>query len=285
MIKRILVALDPDDDTPVATQYAIQLARKFDASLTGLAVVDTSNILTDIGTGGGVGAYYYSVDLWEELAEETRQVAVELLESFRQSCEKAGIRYRDIRKEGASEERIIEEMKYHDLLVVGRDSHFFYNQPTRDTQTLARIVKNGVAPTLVVTDEYRNVEKILIAFDGSSPASRTLKGFVQLLPYGKDLDIELVFVSESDEKEEVEKSSFILHLAEEYLKSHNFHYIVKTVLETGQPATRILERQKKSNPDLVLLGAHSVSAIRRIAFGSVTHELIAKTKGSLFLSP
>ena len=41
MIKKILVALDLDTDTPVATRYALDIAERYGASLTGLAVVDT----------------------------------------------------------------------------------------------------------------------------------------------------------------------------------------------------------------------------------------------------
>lgn len=283
MIKRILVALDPDDDTPVATRYAIRLAKRFDASLTGLAVVDMAGVSTQFGMGG-VGTEYYGMELWESITDESRETAENLLDSFRQEADKAGVKYRKKKKEGASADRIIEEMKYHDLLVVGRDSHFFYTEPTRDTKTLAKIVKNGIAPTLVVTDEYRDVEKILIAFDGSEAAARSLKSFVHLLPYGKDLDMELLHVLESNRSEDKEKAEWVLSLAEDYLKSHNFNFVVKRILENGKPGESILERQKKTDPDLVLLGAHSVSAFRRMTFGSVTHEMITQTTTPLFLS-
>lgn len=284
MIKRIIVALDPDQDTPVATRYAIRLAKRFDASVTGLAVVDIENIQTVIGVGG-FGAELSGLTIWNEMAEETREEAERLLDSFGKAVDKAGVRHRDIRKEGVSDDLIIEEMKYHDLLIVGRDSRFFYNEPERDTQTLAKVVKGGVSPTLVVTDEYRDVEKILIAFDGSAPAARSLKGFVHLLPYGKDLEIELVNIAEGESSEQMEQSAAILNQAENYLKEHNFSYITKVVLEKGNPAEQILERQKMNNPDLVVLGAHAVSAIRRATFGSTTHEMITKTAGPLFLSP
>jgi nucleotide-binding universal stress UspA family protein len=284
MIKRIIVALDPDQDTPIATRYAIRLAKRFDASVTGLAVVDIENIRTVIGVGG-FGAELSGQTIWNEMAEETRQEAERLLDSFGKAVDKAGVRHRDIKKEGVSDDLIIEEMKYHDLLIVGRDSRFFYNEPDRDTQTLAKVVKGGVSPTLVVTDEYRDVEKILIAFDGSAPAARSLKGFVHLLPYGKDLEIELVNIAEGASAEQMEQSAGILNQAENYLKEHNFSYITKVVVEKGNPAERIFKRQEMNNPDLVVLGAHSVSAIRRATFGSTTHEMITKTTGPLFLSP
>lgn len=284
MIKRIVVALDPDQDTPVATRYAIRLAQRFDASVTGLAVVDIENIQTAIGVGGH-GAILSGSTIWAEMTEETRMEAERLLESFDKAVKKAGVRHRDVKKEGASADLIIEEMKYHDLLITGRDSRFFYSEPERDTKTLAKVVKEGVSPTLVVTDEYRDVEKILIAFDGSASAARSLKGFVYLLPYGKDVEIELVNIAEGESSEQMEQSAMILKQAEKYLKEHNFSYITKIILEKGKPGARILERQELKKPDLVILGAHSVSAIRRAAFGSTTHEIITKTTGPLFLSP
>lgn len=284
MIKRIVVALDPDDDTPIATRYAIRLAKRFDASLTGLAVVDKSNIDSALAFGG-YGTELRGHKIWAEMADESRKVAEKLLTNFRHSAEKEGVKYRNLKKHGASFELIIEEMKYHDLLVVGRDSRFFYNQPDLDSGTLAKVVKGGVAPTLVVTDQYKDVEKILVSFDGSAPAAKTLKSFVHLLPYGKDIEIELLNISEGPSTEDVDRSSAILKQAEDYLKEHNFSYITKVVLDKGNPGERIIERQLKKNPDLVLLGAHSVSALRRATFGSTTHHVITHSRGPLFLSP
>ncbi len=284
MIKRIILALDPDRDTPSATRYAIRLAKRFDAELTGLAVVDMRGMNSMIGVGG-YGTEVYGREIWLEMAKETRKVAEELLDSFSQTADKEGVRYRDIRKQGASAELIIEEMKYHDLLILGRDSHFFYSEPDKDTKTLAKVVKEGMAPALVVTEEYRHIESVMIAFDGSAASARSLKSFVHLLPYGKDLDIDLVNVAGGESSDEMDRSATILKLAEDYLRAHHFSYITKTVLEKGDPGQRILDLQQMQRPDLVLLGAHSVSAVQRAAFGSTTHFMITHTTGPLFLSP
>lgn len=284
MIKRIVVALDPDQDTPIATRYAIRLAKRFDASLTGLAVVDISNI-QPVMTVGAYGTEVYGHQIWEEMGDETREVAEQLLDSFSSAVEKADVKHRKITRHGASFEMIVEEMKYHDLLIVGRDSHFFYNEPNKDTKTLANVVKNGVSPTLIVTDAYHDVERLMVAFDGSSPAARTLQAFVHLLPYGSDLDIELVNVAKSNSSEDLGEASVILRQAESYLKEHRFSYITKSVLDPGDVGERLLERQLTKKPDLVLMGAHSVSALRRATFGSTTHFMITKSEGPLFLSP
>lgn len=281
MIKRILVALDPDNDTPVATQYAIALAKSREASLTGLAVVDVSNIYPT-GITGGLDATHHARNLWEELSEETRKTAETLLTRFKSEAEKEGVRHTAIRMEGASFERIIEGTKYHDLLIAGRDSHFFYNEPKMETKTLAKVVKHGVSPTLVVTSRYQEIKRVVIAVDGSSPSSRSMKSFVQLMDPELSLSIDLLHVD--TEKGSSEKSN-ALDYAQEYLAEHGYTEVTKNVRQGSKPSKEILTFQEESGADLIVLGAHSVSALRRMTFGSTTHDLITKTKTPIFLSP
>lgn len=279
MIKRILIALDPDEDTPIATQYAISLAQKNDASVTGLAVVDISNIYPT-SIIGAPDQTHHARNLWEELTDESRNMAVKLLDKFRAAVEKSGVRHSEITKEGASYDRIIEGMKYHDLLVVGRDSHFFYNEPKQETKTLAQVVKNGVSPTLIVTHHFNEVKKVLIAFDGSRPAARSLKSFAHLKPFGNDIDIELLHVQDEESSDES-----ALSYAGDYLKEHNFGNVTTKILAKEKISEQILTRSREIDADLIVLGAHAVSAIKRLTFGSTTHDLITKTNKPLFLSP
>lgn len=279
MIKRILIALDPDEDTPIATQYAIKLAKNNAASVTGLAVVDTSNIYPT-AIVGDPDETHHARNLWEELTEESQKIASKLLDKFRSDVEKAGVRHSEISKEGASYDRIIEGMKYHDLLVVGRDSHFFYNEPKQDTKTLAQVVKYGVSPTLIVTQHFDEVNKVLIAFDGSRPAARSLKSFAHLKPFGSDVDIELLHV-----QDESDTGDMRLEYASEYLKEHNFESVTLKTLEKENTSEQILERSHEIGADVIILGAHAVSAIKRLAFGSTTHDLITKTDKPLFMTP
>ncbi|MEX1211620.1 MAG: universal stress protein [Balneolaceae bacterium] len=281
MIKRILVALDPDNDTPVATQYAISLAKSKKASLTGLAIVDVSNIYPT-GITGGLDATHHARNLWEELSEETKKTAENLLRRFKSESEKEGVRHTAIRMEGASFERIIEGMKYHDLLIAGRDSHFFYNEPKMETKTLAKVVKHGVSPTLVVTSNYQDVKRVVIAVDGSSPSARSMKSFVQLMNPDSSLPIDLLYVD--SEKGESDKP-LVLNYVQEYLAEHGYTNVTKNVRKGNKPSNEILTFQEESGADLIVLGAHSVSALRRMTFGSTTHDLITKTNTPLFMSP
>jgi nucleotide-binding universal stress UspA family protein len=285
MIKRILLALDLDIDTPIATRYAISLAKQFDASLTGLAVVDTKNINQKVGVGG-IGSIYYADKLRKQMTNEARQQAGKLLDKFDKIVTESGIKYAARMGEGVPYQRIIDDMKYHDLLVIGRESHFFYNRPERETGTLANIVKKSSAPTLVITESYRvPIDRVLIAHDGSMASARAIQWFVQLQPYGKDITIDVVNVCRSKKEIDIEKAMLKLHLVADFLKAHDYKDINQQVLDSeGSNAEVINNYVQEVKSDTVILGAHAVSAVRRLAFGSTTHDMVQSCPVPLFLS-
>ena len=277
MIRRILVALDTDSDTPIATRYAVDIAERYDAEIVGLAVIDTGQIEA-ASRGGGVGSMYYGEKLKENLTEETRKKAGELLAHFQAAIRDTGIRHVETVEEGVPFQRIIEDMKYHDLLVVGRTPHFFYGHPDEKSDSLAKVVNETTAPTLVVGKTYRQIKRVLIAYDGSPAAARTAKSFTHLKPFGKDVEIEVLHVHEGDNRE----SQLILDLISTYLEKHGLTVEQTSIRGTGA-AEQISEYAGDAGVDVVVAGTHSVSMLRKLAFGSTTEKLLADCPTPLFL--
>ena len=282
MIKKILIALDPDQDTSVATRYAIRFASKDDIRLTGLAVVDTHQIAAEIG-GGGIGTIYYQDSLRQHLSTEARKTAKNLTMAFIDAVEKANLQHSEQVEEGVPFERIIEDMKYHDLLIIGKSPHFFYSKPERKDRTLARVVKRGVAPVLIVGNEYTEVKRILLAYDGSDASARTMQRFAQLQPFGLDIELDIVHVRSGETDIEVDESELLVGLAADFMEAHGFRKTKKLSLPEGPSDERLLDYVRHAAIDLVVAGAHSVSAMRRITFGSTTYAFLEDGDTALFL--
>lgn len=277
MIKKILVALDPDTDTPVATRYAQQIAQRYAAEVTGLAVVDMGSIEAS-ARGGGIGSMYLMEKVQKELTEEARQHARELTKQFDEAMTNSGVAYHVEVAEGAPFERIVEDMKYQDLLIVGRDPHFFYSHPETSTKTLVRVVRDTVAPTLVVPNTYRDIERVLVTYDGSNASARAMRRFVHLQPFGTDVQVEILNVYSG----ESEGSRLALEMAKAYLKAHGYNAHT-TGLQGSDATAEILNFADRFEADLLVAGAHSVSTWRKLAFGSTTASLIRKCELPLFL--
>jgi len=278
MIKKILVALDPDTDTPVATRYAQTIARRYDAQVTGVAVVDMGSIEAST-RGGGIGSMYLMEKLQKDLTEEARTVARQLTQQFEVAMQGSGVSFDVQVEEGAPFKRIVEDMKYHDLLVVGRDPHFFYSHPEQKTKTLVQIVRETIAPTLVVPDAHRAVERVVIAYDASPAAARAMRRFVHLKPFGTDVQVEIINVHD---KGSTEGAELTLTMAKGYVDSHGYTAHTTGVMGTDV-SNEILHFAQNHGADLLVAGAHSVSKFRKIAFGSTTASLLSDATLPLFL--
>ena len=283
MIKKILVALDPDDDTPIATRYSADVAGRSGAEVSGLAIIDTNRIAAEIGPGGAVGSMHYQETSRKRMLDEARETARSLVHTFDETLEEADLAHNEYVKEGSAIEQLLEEIKYNDLLVVGRSPHFFYNRPEKSTDTLARIVKHSIAPSLVVCERYEPVKHVLVAYDGSEPSARTMHRFAQLQPFGTDLLVEIVYARTSDTSRQRDASNLLLERASSYLRAHGFDHIRHSAVDGERPASSLIEHADRIHADMVVAGAHSVSAVRRVAFGSTTHELLTACMVPLFI--
>ncbi len=278
MIKRILVPLDPDADTPVATRYATEIARHHDALVTGLAVVDTEGI-AEGARGGGIGSLYYAEKLRERLTEETRVTAQKLIHAFDLAMRDSGVQYRNAVEEGVPFRRINEDSKSHDLVVVGRDPHFFYGHPADRGATLVHLVRDAICPVLTVSGTYEPVERVLVAYDGSEASARTLHAFAQLKPFGASVAVSLLNVYDG-EKEQPE-AELRLQQAQTFLEAHAFPVAATAV--NGKPIEHIRAHADQTGAQAIVMGAHAVAKWRQMAFGSTTATLIEDAQRPLFL--
>lgn len=284
MTKRILVALDFDSDTSVATQYAIEIAQRNDAEVTGLALVDRKGIEAE-SAGAGLGAMYYAEKLQEKLSAEARAQAQHLLRSFTGDLDRAGVRHVDDHvSEGVPFERIVEDMKYHDLLIIGDKSHFFYPDRDQRTHSLNDIVQQGAAATLVVENEYRPVRKALIAFDGSLTAARTMQKFAKLSAFDAEhLEVVVLHVRESGGDEARAESELLLRLAKSYLLPHGYAKVEAMSAEGADVQQTILDFAKRAHADMIVAGAYAKSGLSKFFFGSTAKGLIEDCHLPLFL--
>ena len=282
MTQRILVVLDPDSDTPIATETAIDIARRHDGEVTGLAFVDKDSIGSE-SIGGGIGSMYYAERLREKLTDETRQRARELIGAFTERVEAEGVRHTGDRVgEGDLVKSLLDEMRTHDLLVAGRESHFYYADPDRRTHTLAKVLQEAAAATLIVESERPDVRRVAVAYDGSAPSARAMQKFAHLAPFGTDLDVEVVHVRGGSEAARL-ASDRLRADAAAYLAAHGFDRVTTTGVESDHPADQICDLAQGDRADLVVSGAFAKSGLRKMFFGSSATKLLEQAKVPLFL--
>ncbi|MEM8598456.1 MAG: universal stress protein [Bacteroidota bacterium] len=283
MVRRVLVALDPDHDTPVAIRYAADIVRPCNGVVTGLALV-AKDAIDEATAGSGIGAMYYAQKRRDELSVQILERAEELLDEFAAACEGNGVRFKRAHVAmGVPHKQITEHLKYHDLLVAGDESHFYYADPEKRTHALARIAEEGAGAVLIVEKDHRPTERVLVAFDGGKTAARALQKFAQLAPFGTEVTVELVHILGDGGEDARLAARYDLERAAAYLDTYGFGDVEVTMLLGGNVQQTLLDHATQVNADLIVAGAYSRSGIRRLFFGSTAKGLIEHSEVPLFM--
>lgn len=274
MLKSVLLVVDGSDAGEDAKKMAVHLCKKNKAELTGVGVLDITWIVEPlpepfVGTA-------YSIYGAEEIENEHQHLS-QALKDFSKECRATGINFKYVEEKG-SPARVIEDLSHrHDLIVIGQTTEFHFELEKPNDLTVKQVVRDNPRPLLVVPQNPEKGERILIAYDGSLQAARSLHMFLLLgIGAGKSLEI---FSVHKDKEEVVEMGN----IAFEMCRKHGYEARVSYSLDTSDISLQILSKAKEVGAGMIVMGAFSHPTIREVLFGSTTLDLIEQSKIPLFI--
>lgn len=289
MINRILVCLDKSPYSDSSVDFACWLAKHHDASIEGMVVIDTPGIERSFG-GGGIGTLKYARTTITAKEKECHEFMEGLLEQFRERCDVVGVRHVEFEMQGEPAEAILDESNYFDCVVIGQRTFFSFESgagPDGEYGTgdddhgdaLTEIMGESLAPVFAVPLGWKpaqDVIDVLIGFDGSMNALRSIRQFARLYG-GAPVKVTLFNCNE-----DAAASELILGKAKKFLESHGFR-TVNT--QTHSQTVHDVMTEEFCHPyDLVVLGANSRSALVEWFAGSVTTKLIERGDKPLLIA-
>jgi len=272
MIKKILVSIDGSNHAGAATQYGIFLAKKLDAALTAIHVMDSrmleGPLMADVS--GWIGAQPYGVQL-QQFRELLQKRGESVVQSFNDVCDREGIDHEVETKMGHPSRVILDEEVKTELVIIGqKGEHAVFGGDLIGSNT-ERIARNSIKPCLVVPEVFQPVDRILVAYDGSGHASQALHEAIEL---AQALAVELVIltVSERGRRHDINQTSADgLKLAE----AHKCN--ARAIVQEGVPEDMILDQAQQQHCDLIVAGAHGHGRIREMFIGSTTTRLLVRS--------
>src|SRR6266850_196414 len=275
MLKTVLVALDGSACSLTATTLALDWARRFDAQLLGLGIVDEASIHRPEPVPLGAGAYKKARDE-ARMADAHHRVAVFVAE-FRARAAGAGVHAEVLEEQGEPAERIVFEAHRADVVILGRETHFNFETPERRDATLAQVVRRSPRPMVVVPQALPEGTGVLVAYGGGREAARTLQLFALLgLATGETLDVMTVHRDSAEARATA-------RTAADFLAVHGITHRVHTVASSAAPAEVLLEEVESRRPRLLVLGAHREHPLRDLFATSVTREVLGSCPVPIFV--
>lgn len=278
MIKRILTPLDISPFTTTAVLCSCRLAGLADAEVTGMVVLDTVGIEKKIQLPFRADLRDYSRETVVESELEAAEKLERVVEEFEARVGEFGVRSRLSKCEGSPFQQILAASCFHDLTVMGCQSFYHFETEEGPGDTLDKVLKNAVAPVMVVPLREPDVLKsALVLFDGSPAASRALHAFADFWQYERPK----VRLLAGDVDQSFGEN--LLREAEGFLRAHGVDGI-ETVVEGGS-VIRSIESRHLEWSDVVVLGIHSKHVVRDLIVGSVARHLIEHGQRTLLFSP
>lgn len=261
MYRSVLVALKPAASQQFVLNHTIDMARQYGWKLRAVTVIDADRVVPVEPVPLGGGAFKQERDA--ALLQKAHDLAEGIVQHAETSCRAAQVAGEAKVYAGNTVEVLRREVQEHDLLIVGHSG----GDDTGDESLLFQILKHAPRPALVVPREHAGGPNIVVAYDGSLQAARTLAALAQSGLKSKD-PVHIV-TCHSD----LALATDGAQRARRYLEQHQIPAV--THPDTHAPsAGYLLQRAAQLQAGLLVMGAFGKSAVHEFFLGSVTRTIL-----------
>ena len=274
MPKAILIGIDGSVYSTAAVDLGIQWAKKYDSILVGLGIIDEPTIRKPEPVPIGGSAFKEHRD--STLLEAARNNVQQHLDQFAQRCSAAGVDCKLLKDIGLPADKICLEAQRYDLIMLGKQTYYHSESQSRPDETLSQVLQSSPRPVVTVPSQIGNGNAIVIAYDGSLQAARTLQAFQsQQLVTNEEIHVVSVHTDPVIAARHAD-------CAVEFLSFHAIQ-AKRHVVTSASPAQILLEQVNRLGAGLLVMGAYGQPKIREFLFGSVTRTVLSETKVPIFL--
>lgn len=285
-MKNILLCTDGSSFAENIYKYGAWFATQFNTHINVLSVTDirsqqvasTGNLSGSIGLGASENLLNELVNIEHERAKLNNQRARLILDNAAEALKAEGIEdFNLIHKTGFLVDCLHEFEETSDLIVLGKRGEAADFALGHLGANVDRIVRSSHKPCLVTPAEFKAVERILFAYDGSSTGKKILK-FIVNSPSFQNLEIHLLTVA----KDNSDKNA-IARLDEAKKSLERARFLPVCSLKIGEPEKVIANYITEQDIALLLMGAYGHRRIRHLVIGSTTAQLLRSSNIPLLL--
>lgn len=275
-MKKIAAVFDGLRFSDSTLQYAITLAKKEEAHITGLFLDDF--------TYNSFSMYKLIRDgaTQEEMADfeaRDKNKRDEAGRRFEAACYKEGLTCNVHHDRNVAIQDVLHESIYADLLVIGAHETFVQEEQTPPTKFIRDLLTDVQCPVLVVPPVYTNIQNTVLLYDGEPSSVHAFKMAGYLIPWVNTTQVEVLSINDKDEGNHLNDN----RLMREFMKRH-FPDITYKIIH-GQPENEIVNQLHLKPADtLVILGAYRRSTVSRWFRTSMADILMEKLKLPLFIA-
>lgn len=271
MFKSILAAVKPSSTQDYIIRDAVGLAKRLNGELVACIVIDEHQIAPPEPTPMGAGAFKKERD--QELMKGARAEAARVMSDCRAAASAAGVACRAEQFDGDLVEILSRRSHECDLVVVGHATV----DDAGDESLLGRILKKAVRPTIVYPKQPAGGESVVVAYDGSVQAARTLTSFAYSgLGIGRAIHVVSCHADSA-------RATELGEVACRILRRHGLSVELHAKSLADSPSAVLLASIAEFSAGMLVMGAFGQSAVREFFFGSTTRTILHELPVPVFV--
>ncbi|MEW6109276.1 MAG: universal stress protein [Nitrospirota bacterium] len=265
-LDKLLLSTDGSEFSEGAIREAINIARKCSSKLFVISVVETNPEFTALAP---------------QLVENSEKEARQHLESVNERASKEGVDCKTIVHEGEEPYKfIIEEAakKKIEMIIMGRRGRTGIKRLMMGSVT-AKVIGHAACDVLVVPRAARlDFRKILLATDGSKYSDAASSEAISI---AKSCGSSLIALSVATKNANLPAAKKSVEKVRRDAEKEDVK--VETLTLKGMPYDVIVKTAERKGADLIVVGSHGRTGLKRLLMGSVTERVIGHTKNAVLV--
>ena len=274
MLRSVLVGVDSSEYSTAAMELGIQWAQRSGAVLVELGMIDAPTISKPepVPLGGSAHKGHRDASLLMDASHKVGQ----FFEHWARRCAEADVACQILQEIDLPAEHILLEAQRYDLIMLGQHTFFHFETQQQPDETLQVVLKQSPRPVVAVPAALPEGQGVVVAYDGSLHAARTLQ-MLQVLGLEGSQEVHVVCINPDQEHADrcVERGVAFLH-------SHNIVAQPYARATEAAPADVLLEHLHQVQASLLVMGAYGRSTLGEFFGGSVTRTLLRESPVPLF---
>jgi nucleotide-binding universal stress UspA family protein len=264
-IKDLAVAFNASDNSRAAVRLAVQMCRKYEATLTGIYTHLPVRFEAQV-------EHWISDEMKASLEKADANSVAAIGDAFQAAVKESGFDgpVEWVSPTGHPNDLLARSARYHDLLLIGQ-----YSNPDRNQRRVRaeELVVNSGKPIIIVPVGYEVrpfTGHAVVAWDGSRPAARALSDAMQILETKERLDVVTVGAPGTQGGKDAFGQDIVTYLSRHGIDAKQTNL---SAAREGVGAT-ILGYCGETDPDVLVMGAYGHARLREELFGGVTRHIL-----------
>jgi hypothetical protein len=276
-MERILVLIDPTGLETASINFACYLTRLTGSKLTGLFLSSGSEI-EDTEPVMNRRDRVNEHEATQQLPFSRFTQSVESRKTaFAAYCANQGLQWLPDMVEAGSEDQIIIESRFADLLIVNSDASFSNEQEAVPTDLVSNLLRHAECPVMIAPLSISNVDEVVFAYDGSPSSVFAIKQFTHLFPQLQDKKVTFIEVND-DFSAEIEFSDKITNYLKMHYSAIGYHVLA------GQAEDELFSYFLGKKNIVVVIGAFGRKMLPGLFSRSTAHLLLKTTSLPVFVA-